>query len=504
MRSRTAMVLAGLATVAPGAAAADTLREALLKAYRTSPTLSAAQANQRATDEDVPIARAQGLPQIGGSAGYVQSPLGTGNALTNPTRQASGQTQVTVPLFTGGLVRSSVRAAETRVAAGQAGLRSTESQLFASVVTAYLDVVRDEAIVGLNQQNVHVLDVNLQATRDRFQVGDLTRTDVAQSEARLALARAQFQSAQANLISSREEYVRVVGTPPGTLDPPPALPHLPASPDAAVQVALKQNPTLLAYQRQREAAGFDVASARARRAPQVNAVIGGNYYNYLGSFGAGTGPQVGSQDALSGTIGATVNLPIFSGGAVSAGIRQAEARRSAAIEQATDAERSVVAQARAAYAVWRSSQEVIGSAERAVSANRLSLEGVRAENTVGSRTILDILNAEQELLNSQVTLVTAQRDAYVAGFALLAAMGQAEAGDLGLDGGVLYDPVAHYDAVRHRVFGTGSMEAGSATATSTTATPAQGAELTHPLAPELDTPVDTNPHLTTGAKAPSR
>ena len=162
----------------------------------------------------------------------------------------------------------------------------------------------------------------------------------------------------------------------------------------------------------------------------------------------------------------------------------------------------MVATTRAAYAVWRSSEQVIQSSLQAVNANKLSLEGVRAENSVGSRTILDILNAEQELLNSQVTLVTAQRDAYVAGFALLAAMGQAQANQLGLDGGPLYDPVAHYNSVRRRVFG-GQPDSGPV-GTSTITTPAQGAELTKPLDPSLDTPVDTNPHLTTGEHAPSR
>ena len=497
---RSLLLVGALSGMSP--AAADTLREAFVKAYQTSPTLTAAQAAQRATDEGVPIARAAGLPSVGVNAGYVDNPLGTNNTLASPQRQTTGQATVTVPVYTGGLVRSTVRAAETRVTEGQFGLRGTESTLFTAVVAAYMDAIRDEAIVGLNQQNVHVLDVNLQATRDRFQVGDLTRTDVAQSDARLSLSRAQLQSAQANLISSRENYIRVIGTPPGVLEQPPALPHLPDTPDAAVEVALKNNPTLLAYQKEREATNYDVAAARARRLPQLNAVLGGNYYNYLGSLGAGTGVRVG-QDALSGTVGATINLPIFSGGAVSATIRRAQAQRNAAIEQAIDAERSVIATTRAAYAVWRSSEQVIQSSQQAVNANKLSLEGVRAENSVGSRTILDILNAEQELLNSQVTLVTAQRDAYVAGFALLAAMGQAQANTLGLDGGALYDPIAHYATVRHRVFGVGD-DATYPVGTSTAATPAQNAELSRPLDPSLDTPVDTSQHLTTGEHAPSR
>lgn len=492
-------------------ASAETLREALVKAYNTNPTITAQRANQRATDEGVPIARAAGLPSVSANGGYVENVLNPGgrntgssnNSFSSPARQATGNTQLSVPLYLGGAVRSSLRAAETRVEAARATLRGTEADLFTEVVGAYMDVIRDEAIVGLNTQNVRVLDVNLQASKDRFQVGDLTRTDVAQSQARLALARAQFQSAQARLISSRENYIRVVGSAPGSLDQPPLLPNLPDTPDTAVTRALRDNPNLIAAATQRDATRYDIAVARAARLPQVNAVIGGNYYNYLGALGAGTGVRVG-QSGTSGTVGLALNLPIFQGGRPAAQIRRAEALRAQAIENVTATERGVIAQARSAYAVWKSSQEVIASSQIAVDANKLSLEGVRAENSVGTRTILDILNAEQELLNSQVTLVTAQRDAYVAGFALLAAMGDAEARDLGLDGSALYDPVANYNRVRHRISDFGSDGEPLPIATGTSQTRAQDATLSKPLAPDLQTPIDSKPSLTTGKDAPSR
>ena len=505
---RRFVLLAGSAAMlACGPAGADTLREALVKAYTTNPTLSGERANLRATDETVPIARAAGLPQVNTTANYNENVLRPSGSFAAPPRQLTSQALLTVPIFSGGAVRNSVRAAETRVEAGRANLRGTESDLFAAVVGAYMDVIRDEAIVGLNQQNVHVLDINLQATRDRFQVGDLTRTDVAQSEARLSLARAQLQTAQATLISSRESYVRLVGTPPGALDPPPALPNMPTAPDAAVDVALRDNPVLLAAARSRDATAYDIRVARAARLPRVGISAGPSYTTYLGSLGAGTGASselIGPQSALTGVAGLSLSLPLFQAGLPAAEIRQAQARRSQAIEQSTEAERNVIAQTRSAYAVWRSSEEVIQSSQNAVNANKLSLEGVRAENSVGSRTILDILNAEQELLNSQVTLVTAQRDAYVAGFSLLAAMGQAEAQDLGLDGGPLYDPVANYNRVRHRISDFSADADPQPVATRTNQTPAQGAELTKPLDPVLDTPVDTNARLTTGAHAPSR
>ena len=491
------------ASLLPAPALAETLREALARAYATNPTLTGQRANLRATDENVPIARANGLPSLNTSAQFTENLVVASNAFLAPARQLSGNTQLAVPLYQGGAVRNAVNAAETRVEAGRATLRGTEANLFTSVVGAYMDVIRDEAIVRLNQQNVRVLDVNLGASRDRYQVGDLTRTDVAQSEARLALARAQLQSAEARLIGSRENYVNLVGVAPVALEEPPTLPNLPPSPDAAVTIALDNNPALLAAIKQRDATRFDVGVARAQRLPQVSAVAGGTYFNFLGSLPAAAAVGRG-QSGQGATAGLQLNLPIFQGGRPGAQVRQAQALRSQAIENVTATERGVIAQARSAYASWRSSNEVIASSEAAVSANRLSLEGVRAENSVGTRTILDILNAEQELLNSQVTLVSARRDAYVAGFSLLAAMGEAEAQDLGLDGGPLYDPVANYNRVRRSINDFASDGEPTAMATRTNETPAQTAIATRPLDPALDGAVDRSPALTTGAASPNR
>lgn len=236
-----------LTTTAP--VAAETLREALVKAYNTNPTLAAQRANVRAIDENVPIARSAGLPSVSLSGGYTENVLKAANSFVAPDRQLTGSSTLSVPIYSGGGVKNSVRAAETRVEAGRLSLRGTEADLFTAVVGAYMDVIRDEAIVSLNEQNVKVLDVNLQASKDRFQVGDLTRTDVAQSDARLAVARSQLQTAQSRLISSRESYIRLVGSAPGNLEVPPALPNLPADPDSAVKVAVDHNPVLLAAQK---------------------------------------------------------------------------------------------------------------------------------------------------------------------------------------------------------------------------------------------------------------
>jgi outer membrane protein len=493
---RVSVLLAGVAMlgVVAGPAAADTLRDALVKAYNTNPGLAAARADVRATDENVPIAKSAGRPNLSLNGGYTENALNSSNSLASPDRLLQGNTQLTVPLFRGGRVANSVKGAEIRSDAARDQLRGSESDLFVGVVGAYMDVIRDEAIVGLNKENVKVLDVNLRAARDRFQVGDLTRTDVAQSDARLAIARSQLETAQARLISSKENYIRFVGTPPGVLEDPPVLPNLPTSPDGAVDVALKNNPNLLAAVRAGDASRYDVSAARAGRLPTVSGVVGGNYSNYLGSLGAGTGPKPG-QTGSAGTVGLQFTLPLFQGGLPSAQIRQAQERRAQALETVTDTERAVIAQTRSAYAIWKSSLEVIASAQRAVEANKLSLEGVRAENSVGNRTILDILNAEQELLNSQVTLVTAQRDAYVAGFALLSSMGQAEARDLGLEGGALYDPLTNYNKVKGSWSDFGGNPEYKTTGTSTRATPAQDSSQGRPLDPQLNAPVDIAPDI---------
>lgn len=472
-----------------------TLRDAMVSAYATNPDLAAERANLRANDENVPIARASGLPGVSATGGTSQSLYDTDRGI-GPSRRGSLGLDLQVPVYAGGSVRNSVRGAEVRVEAGRAGLRAAEAELFVSVVTVYVDVMRDEAIVRLNQQNVRVLEVNLQATRDRFEVGDLTRTDVAQSEARLALAQSQLRAAEARLIGSRENFIRVVGIAPGILAPPPPLPGLPASVRQAEEVALANNPNLLAAQKQRDATAFDVSVARAGRLPRVSIGVGGDYYNYLGSVGSQAALAGFTDDGFATTIGVNLSVPLFQGGRPAAQVRQAQARRSAAMENVTFSERAVIAQTRSQFAFYQSALRVIESSRVAVEANRLSLEGVRAENGVGTRTILDILNAEQEFLNSQVQYVTAERDAYVAGFTLLAVMGRAEAEDLGLDGGPLYNPVDNYDRVRSSWSDWGDGPEASTTGTRTNETPYQTPEVTPGRDPLLTRPVDstgTNP-----------
>jgi outer membrane protein len=426
-----------------GTASADTLREALVSTYRTNPTITGQREGLRATDANVAIARAAGRPEISATAGLNRDLTRSGILDTGGKGpNLSVGVDLSYPLFNGGSVRNNVRAAQTRVEAGRATLRAVEGDVFTEAVAAYMDVIRDRAIVELNANNVRVLTTNLEATSDRFEIGDLTRTDVAQSEARLQLGRSLLATSQGRLATSEENYRRVIGKKPDALAPPPPLPPLPATPEEAARIALANNPDLIAVTRQAVAAGLDVRVARAGRLPTVSSVLSGTYVDALGG-NSGPLPSSGTQTSA----GLNARIPLYQGGLPAARIRAAQALEGQALELAVGTERAVVANTRSAFATYQAARNAIASNEVAVKANELALEGARAERSVGTRTVLDVLNAEQELLNSQVALVTARRDAYVAGFQLLNAMGQAEADDLGLEGGPLYDPLGNYRRV---------------------------------------------------------
>lgn len=485
MKLRSALLSCTVLLLMPGAALADTLQQALQSAYQSNPTLTGQRANVRAADENVPIARAAGRPTLEGTATYQENVLRGSQSSTaffsDPSRQLVAQVNANVPLVTFGAVTHAVRAAEARVEASRLNLRGTEGDLFSSVVAAYMDVMRDEAAVRLNLRNRDVIQYTFDETRERYQAGERGATDLAQAEARVALAVSQLETAEARLISSRENYVRLVGNPPGALEPPPPLPEMPGAPDEAVGIALENNASLAAARAAQTAARHDIRIANSEHLPRLNAIGGLNRYDYLGSLETNTGPRNRDQ-GTTGYVGLQLRLPFYQGGRTGAQIRQARERYGVAIEQVTEAERSVVAETRSAYATWRSAQRVTEAALNGVRANERALEGIRAETNVGLRPLLDLLNAEQELLNAQVTLVTAQRDAYVAGFALLAAMGWAEARNLNFEGTLLYDPMINYRDVHNRLEDWSFGQDPQPVATGTTMTPAQDAAVVMPPA----------------------
>jgi outer membrane protein len=445
--------------LASGAAQATTLADALLSAYQGNPTLTGARAQLRATDEQSAIARAGGRPTLGGSATFAQGLHGL-RTEQGYNQSLTASAQLSVPIYQGGRVRNAIHAADARVTGGQASLRGTEGQVFVDAVSAYMDVLRDRAIVQLNTNNVKVLETNLESTSDQFQAGTLTRTDVAQSQARLEDGRAQLTTARSNLTNSEENYRRVIGQMAGAIDQPPPLPTLPDTADHAEDTAMSNSPDIASAVAAVKAAHFDTQTARSSRMPSLSATASTNYYRFSGfansGLGAGAGEQAGvgsggGSTVFSGTAsqaGVTLTVPLYQGGLPGAQVRQAQDFESAAIESETATERQVVANVRAAFSTYQAALGVIRSSEEALKANMLALEGVQAEQTAGLRQVLDVLNAEQEKLQSQVNLVSAQHDAYVAGFQLLNAMGLVDYKHLGLNGGALYDPTTDYRHAR--------------------------------------------------------
>ncbi|MET4133060.1 outer membrane protein [Porphyrobacter sp. MBR-155] len=477
--SASLLALTGLAAPAQ----ADTLRDALAAAYDNNPTLESARANLRATDEGVPIQRAQGLPSADLTATHIEFVRRSANSFTAPERNLGVNAQLLVPVYSGGAIRNGINAAKQRIDAGQADLRNTEATVFSQVVAAYMDVLRTEALAALSANNVAVLRTNLEATSDRFQIGDVTITDVAQSRSRLAVAEGDFQQAEANLISARETYARLVGRAPGELEAPPPLPGLPDAVGEAIVTALENNPNLIAAKQRAEAAGFDTKVAGAGRLPTISMFANVDYTNFFGTLG---GPVAANflQNETTANAGVRLTIPVFQGGLPAARQRQAGARESAALEDVIASERQVIAEARSTFSNWQAANAVIRSSQAAVDAAELSLEGVRAENSIGNRTILDVLNAEQELLNARAQLVTARRNAYVAGFNLLALMGRAEARDLNLDtSGVMYDPTINAKRVNTKYWDWDRDPEPRAKSTSTVDIPAADAMIGPQLLP---------------------
>jgi outer membrane protein len=459
---------------APCPAHADDLMDALAKAYATNPDIQEARARTRAQDEGVQIARAPGLPSLQATGRFNRSLLVGINNTTLPTRTLSGEVDASLPIYAGGAIRNATNAAKERVYASRKDLTSTESAVFANVVQAYMGVIHDEAVVQLNQKNVDALQVNLKATTARFEHGDLTRTDVAQSRERLYLASAVLQTAQVQLASSREKYVAIVGSPPGPLTPPPPLTGLPTSIEDAINIAIDNNPDLASAKLTARAYAYDAKSAKAGRSPKVQLFGNFQYDNYFDTYGGYLVPYYSQYDKIA-AVGVQVTVPIFQGGLPAAQERQADAQHSAALEHSTSIERQVVEGVRTAYISWKASNTIIAANQTAVEAAAQSLAGVRTENKIGDRTIIDILNAEQELLSAQVQLVTAQRDAYIAAFNLLTAMGRSTARDIGLDD--IYDPQVHYHKVSGSIWDWGSTTTKLPTSTTTRDVPVQTGDI---------------------------
>ena len=473
-RSR-ALASVALVTLAMGAGAApawaETLQEAIGLAYRTNPTLLAQRANQRALDETIVQARAGLRPTVSASAGVDYSRTRTDRVATagqsiaidtngdnvpdavgvlpgssiGGTTESDGATasvSLSQNIWTAGRTARGIDAAEANVRAGRENLRDIEQQVMASVIQAYADVVRDMEILRIRQENITVLRRQLDESNARFEVGEITRTDVAQSEARLAQSDADLANAQAQLSVSRAAYAAVVGQAPANMETLPVLPGLPTDFDGALDVALAENPGVLAATYALQAAEANVAAARAEYLPsaRLSASYGGTA-NDLSGFDL--------TDRTSFTAGATVSVPLFTGGLNRSRVAQALERANAAQIGIEGERRTVLQNVSSAYAQVLSTRATVSAGSEAVRAASVAAEGVRQEAQVGLRTTLDVLNQELALRNSQTLVASARAAEYVARASLLAAMGQLEGPALNpsID---IYDPATNYDRVKGR------------------------------------------------------
>jgi outer membrane protein len=455
--SRDLLLAACVALLAADAARGESLGDAMALAYQSNPTLQAQRATQRALDETYVQAMANFRPQI-----TVQSSVSgeSNNEAANTIGRLAGNTQlnsnsiqISQPLYTGGRIAAGVSAAVAGVLAGRETLRAAEETTLQNVVQVYVDVRRDQESVEIAQENVELLQRQLDESRARFAVGDITRTDVALAQTRVAAARAQLANAQAQLATSRATYLSVVGENPGALAPEPSLARLlPDDIDKALDMAEQNSPHIREADYAEQSSAAKVAEAKAQTRPSVSlqATLG-----YYGGTNSASTPYYLPQPHVSPfvdysrdiTASATASFPLFSGGYYSSQIRQAAENNNVDRINIETTRRQVLLTVSQAWNQLVGARASLAADEEQVQAANIAFEGTRQEARVGLRTTLDVLISEQDLADAQLALVGARHDEYFAAAALLAAMGSLEATDFVPDLAV-YDPRTNFDHVR--------------------------------------------------------
>jgi outer membrane protein len=457
------LVLTGVAVGFDAAtAAADSLPWALVQAYQNNPSLNAQRASLRATDENVPQALSGYRPKLSivanGGDNYTNvttrtfGATGTAAAgsvisttsVSTPYVSRGATATATETLYNGLQTANRVRQAESQVMGARETLRVTEQQVLLDAATAYMNLLRDEAILELNRRNVEVLTEQLKQTRDRYNVGEVTRTDVAQAESRLAAGRSSLLGAQSNYITSLANYRRVIGVAPGKLAlGTPVDRFSPATLNTAIAEGEQQSPSVLAA-----AYGVDMAEL----AVKINE--GSLYPNLTLTASAGENyyPVYSTDKQFLASVLGTLTIPLYQGGAEYSAIRQSKetlGQQRLNLDVNRDQARATVVQS---WGQLDAAKAQIEATTAQVNAAEIALDGVREEARVGERTTLDVLNAQQELVNARVALVTAQHDRVVASYTLLAAVGELSVQHLGLNTPI-YDPQVHYQQVRDAWFG---------------------------------------------------
>lgn len=429
----TAFILGGFAVAN---ANAETIFDAMSEAYNTNPTLHGERAASGAINEDSALARSGYRPTVAVGGSYTDShSRKTGNSTVDGYSKGY-KGSVSQSVFNGFQTYNSVKAADSSAKAEIENLYNVEQAVLLDASSAYLDVVRDEAIVKLQKNNEHLLKKQLDETLARFNVGEVTRTDVAQSRASYAQAQSDLISAEGNLAISRDDYMRIVGKEPTEVHFPENLAGMfPTDFKSAMDYAKNNNYGLLAAQKSLKAAKYNVKSNEGALLPEV-------------SFTASSGKNtVSSHNGInpstrSNEYTVEMSMPLYAGGATRAKIRKSKYQRWAAQEQLRNAERAVVSGVTASWEMMQTSKSNISSIQEQIKASAIALEGTQKEEALGNRTVLDVLNAYQTLLTSQVNEVKARHDYYVSGLQLMQSMGKLTAKKLGLK-------VNHYDAEGH-------------------------------------------------------
>ena len=443
-------------------ARAETMSSALARAYLGSPDINQQRANVRGVDENLPKAKAGWLPKVNATGSisreynYIRA-APTPLTVINPTRQQPQGVKyynaaprgygvtATETVFDGFQTLNSVRRAESQTFAAREQMRNTENTILLASATAYMNVLRDTAILSLRKNNISVLEEQLRQTRDRFQVGEVTRTDVAQAEASLAQARSDFFAAQSSLQASIATYRQYIGVEPTSLAPARSVETmLPRQMAAAVAVSQVEHPAIAGALHNVDVAEAAVKIAEAALYP--NASVAASVNRQLDFFG------ITGQKTVTASVMGQLNVPLYQGGAEYASIRQAKEQLGQARLLADLQRDQIRAQVVTSWGQLETAKAQIISGQAAVAAAEIALNGIREEAKVGQRTTFDVLTAQQTLLNARVTLVTAQRDRVVASYTVLSAMGRLTASQLNLTA-QLYDPTEHFDQVKNKFFG---------------------------------------------------
>ncbi len=425
-----------LALTMAGAAHAESLGDAIAMAYANNPTLARARASQRATDETFVQTRSQLGPSLSASASVSDADHGS---IFSPRSTTTAGISASQTLFASGGLAASVDASKANVLAGQQNLRSTESQMLLDVISVYTAVYRDQQSLQISQDNYDILKKQLDQTQAQFDAGQLTRTDVAQSQARLSASAAGLASAQAQLDTDRASYVAIVGQSPVALDPVPDLPGLPADFNGALDTAQQNNPDLQAAHYAEDAARNSLKAEKSVFGPTVG--LSGS----IGESAATKDLHLGGTEEASATL--RLSIPLFSAGLNGSRVRQAAENYSAQQSTTEITRRTVVSQVSQAWSQMLAAKSAVASNQEQVNAAQVAADGVKTEQQVGLRTNIEVLNAEQELKSAQLDLVNAQRTQYVAAAQLLEVMGGLSVQTFD-PSAQSYDPNAHFNKVK--------------------------------------------------------